>query len=93
MVITREMGITHSEFFRLFPLAAEGYDCRIEGGTVTLRQSHRSLIIRLSAKSERRIALLTVPVTHVEFEFNSFTDQEMREFMERFDRAYQRVGG
>ena len=31
-------------------------------------------------------------VTHVEFEFNGFSEQEMREFMERFDRAYQREG-
>ena len=92
-VITREMGISHSEFFRLFPLAAEGYDYAIEGNTVSLRQSHRSLIIRLSAESERRIALLTVPVTRVEFEFNGFSEGEMREFMERFDRAYQRGGG
>ena len=92
-VMTREMGITHSEFFRLFPLAAEGYDYAIEGDTVTLGQSHRSLIIRLSAESERRIALLTVPVTRVEFEFDGFDKHEIAAFMERFDRAFQKGGG
>jgi hypothetical protein len=92
-VISREMGITHSEFFRLFPLAAEGYDYAIEGDTVIVNRGHRNLTIRLSAEGERRIALLAVPVTHVEFEFNGFTEGEIGEFMGRFDRAYQRGGG
>lgn len=93
VVITREMGLTHSEFFRLFPLAAEGYVYRIEGDTVILDQDHRNLTIRLAAEGERRIALLAVPVTRVEFEFNGFSAEETQDFMGRFDRAYQRGGG
>lgn len=92
-VIAREMGITHSEFFRLFPLAAEGYDYAIEGSTVSLKRNQQNLTIKLSVEGERRIAMLAVPVTRVEFEFEGFREPEIVAFMGRFDRAYQRAGG
>ena len=47
----------------------------------------------LAAEGKRRIALLTLPVTCVEFEFDGFNEREIDAFMERFDRAFQRAGG
>lgn len=60
---------------------------------IALVKAPVKLVVRLSAESERRIALLTVPVTRVEFEFEGFNEREMRDFMKRFDRAFQRAGG
>lgn len=59
---------------------------------MTPKRANQDLTIRLSAESERRIALFTVPVTRVEFEFDGFIDHEIQDFLERFDHAFQRAG-
>ncbi|HXH03737.1 MAG TPA: hypothetical protein VNN09_10515 [Candidatus Competibacteraceae bacterium] len=88
-----EMGLTHAEFFRILPLALEGRDYRATADAVTLEGDGRRLCIRLAPQAERRIALLRLPVTRVEFEFYGYSAQETVAFLERFERHYRRGGG
>jgi hypothetical protein len=92
-VFVQEMGITHREFFRLLPNALGSADFRVDGGHIILGGDERHIAITLSPEGERRIALLTIPVTHVEIAFHGYTDAEVEDAMRRFDMHFQRGGG
>lgn len=86
----REMGITHADFLRTLPAALRGAPFARNGLEITVADGRRCLLIRLSAETERRIARVTLPVTHVEFCFSGYSLEETRLFFARFDPYYQR---
>lgn len=88
-----EMGLTHAEFFRTLPAALDGRPYRIEDAIVSIDDQGRTVTIRLAPESVRRIALLQVPVTRVEFVFDGHQPEQIESFMSRFARYYQRGGG
>jgi len=51
------------------------------------------LVIGLSLEGRRRIAALSLPTTQVHFTFSGYSQQDIEQFMARFDRAFQRGGG
>jgi len=69
------------------------FEIEVDGGRVVAGSGDRRLEITLSAESERRIALLTLPVTHVRLEFIGYGDAEAAAALARFDRGFQRGGG
>ena len=93
VVINKEMGITHQEFFRNIPrvLGTDDYQKRTD--RVILEGGDKSLEISISEQSERRIALFVLPVTHVTLTFKGYTQADITASMEKFDRALQRGGG
>jgi hypothetical protein len=93
MQTSREMGMTHKDFFRTFPVVAQGRTWRMEGQTVVLDTGEGTVSITLGPQGERRIALLVLPVTQLEFRFQGYDQAEMDHFMARFDLAFRRGGG
>lgn len=93
IVIEHEMGLTHAEFFRSLPAALAGQAYQVTTATVRVGSGDRHLLIQLSPESERRIALLRLPVTRVRFEFYDYSAAEVADFMRHFERRYQRGGG
>ncbi len=93
MRIDKEMGISHRDFFRILPGALDTTDYRIDGRSVFVGEGSRRLNIVLSPETERRIALLSLPVTQVSLEFVGYDAEEAAAALERFDRAFQRGGG
>ncbi len=93
VVIEKEMGITHREFFRNIPRALGTDDYVKETGRVILASAGKSLEILISEQSERRIALFTLPVTHVTLTFKGYDEGDVTTTMKNFDRAFQRGGG
>lgn len=93
LTLHREMGLSHAEFFRSLPAVVGGRECRVDGATVTIQEPEGTVVIRLSAEAERRIALIRLPVTHVTFEFPDHDPAAAAAFMRRFERHYQRGGG
>ena len=91
--ITRNMGITHNEFFRLLPKALNGAPFSRRQNRIAVTTDNGTINITLSAESVRKIASLTLPVTEVTLEFTGFTTDTCQSFMHRFDLAYQRGGG
>lgn len=87
------MSISHSEFLRLLHRALDGFDYHIDGSRIYAHQGTCRISIRLGKERERRIAMLTMPVTEVTIELTGFSEVEGRAFLERFDRAYRRGGG
>ena len=90
---SRDMGITHSEFFRTLPAAVPASAFTVQGLDVIVAEETRSLTISLSPEGRRRIAALSLPTTQVHFAFSGYSPQDVEEFMARFDRTFQRGGG
>ena len=87
------MGLTHSEFFRTLPAALARTPCTVQGHDVIISDPPRHLVISLSPEGRRRIAALSLPTTQVRFTFSGYSQQDIEQFMVRFDRAFQRGGG
>lgn len=92
-VFVKEMGIEHREFFRLLPRALESDDFEVAGDRIRMGDDKRRMEIVATPGEPRRIALLTLPVTHVEIAFHGYTDAEVEDAMRRFDMHFQRGGG
>ena len=88
-----EMGLTHAEFYRTLPAALGDRSYSIADSVVTLEENDRQVVIELGPESERRIALLRMPVTWVSLEFSNYQQTEIDAFMMHFQRHFQRGGG
>lgn len=93
VVIEKEMGITHAEFFRNILRALGTDDYTKDDHRVTLQGADKSLEISISPQGERRIALFVLPVTHVTLNFRGYGQAEVTSIIAAFDRAFQRGGG
>ena len=90
---SRDMGITHRDFFRTLPAALAATPYIVRGRDVIVNDDARRLVISLSPEGRRRIAALSLPTTQVHFTFSGYSSQDVDRFMARFDRAFQRGGG
>ncbi len=90
---TREMGLTHAEFFRSLPSAIARRDYTVEDGEIGIDFGGRRVTIELGEQKARAIASLNLPYVEVTFRFFDFSDAERNEFMERFDLYFRRGGG
>ncbi len=87
------MAITHADFLRLLPRALDGREHTVDGNRIVVEDGPRRLEITLSETTERRIALLALPVTRVRLEYRGYTGAEAAVAVSLFDRAFQRGGG
>ncbi len=93
IVVEKEMAITHADFLRLLPRALDGREHTVDGNRIVVEDGRRRLEITLSETTERRIALLALPVTRVRLEYRGYTGAEAAAAVGLFDRAFQRGGG
>lgn len=93
IIVDKEMGITHAEFLRVIGRALAERPHRVDGSRVHLAEEGRALTITLGPEGERRIALMTIPVTHVRLAFRGYRKSETAETLAWFDRWFQRGGG
>ncbi|MDD9876486.1 MAG: hypothetical protein OXR84_03490 [Magnetovibrio sp.] len=93
VTITKEMAVTHADFFRSIVNAFEPGGYRREADRIVAEDGERRLEITLGPEGTRQIALLAVPATPVTLTFDGYSEAERAAAMERFDRAFQRGGG
>jgi hypothetical protein len=89
----RDMGLTHAEFLRSLPEAVGHPHYRIEGDRIEIADSAGPIIILLQPAGVRRVGMLSLPVTRVEFRFGEMPRAQRDRFMARFERYFQRGGG
>ena len=87
------MGISHSDFFRIFPAVIHGRRFERLSDGIRYEESERRLLVRLSAESQRRLGMLRIPLTTIQFQFEGYIRAEVDSFMARFDRHFHRGGG
>lgn len=90
---SREMGLTHAEFFRSLPSAIAHREYTVEGRKVEVDFGERRVAIELGEQKNRAIASLNLPYVEVTFSFFDFSDAQRDEFMGRFDLYFRRGGG
>lgn len=89
----RDMGLTHSDFYRLLPAAMGPHQYRIDGDTVYGEVHDGTVEIHIGAQQERRIALMCIPFARVSFLFKGVTIAQQEVFKANFDLRFQRGGG
>lgn len=90
---SREMGLTHADFFRTLPAAMGELPYQVNGLQVVSQQANKLLNIQLGSQQQRRIALLSIPYVAIDFCFRGYQAAEVKAFMQRFDSYFQRGGG
>lgn len=90
---SREMGLTHDDFWRLLPRAMGEHAYERHGDSVQARVNNGQLDITLGPTLERRIALLSIPYSEVSFRFSGVSEAEQQAFKAHFDLHFQRGGG
>ena len=90
---SREMGLTHADFWRLLPRAMGDHPYTIDGSAVRAKVDGGQLEIILGPLEERRIALLRLPYAVVTFTFTGVEEVQQQAFKAHFDLHFQRGGG
>jgi len=90
---SREMGLTHSDFWRLLPRAMGEHPYKVKGDTVEASVHQGTLSIHLGPTQERKIALLNIPFSVVSFRFEGVEKEQQMAFKTHFDLHFQRGGG
>ena len=93
VTITKDMGVTHAEFFRVLPVALGTEAYSSDGARVVWEDGTRRLEITVGPEGTRQIALLRLPRTEVALSFSGFSDAARAAALAVFDRAFQRAGG
>ncbi|MBX2880477.1 MAG: hypothetical protein KTR32_11120 [Granulosicoccus sp.] len=90
---SREMGLTHSDFWRLLPRAMGDHEYKRIGDEVHAQVNDGTLRIELGPTQERVIALLRIPYSKVTFTFTGVKAAHQVAFKTHFDLHFQRGGG
>ena len=90
---SREMGLTHDDFWRLLPRAMGNHSYQRDGDSVRAQVNEGHLEITLGPPLERRIALMCIPYSKVSFSFTGVSEKEQQAFKAHFDLRFQRGGG
>ena len=93
MVVVRDMGLSHREFFRSLQTLAREWQCQIRIDGVLIDYDGGEIDIVLGKEGRRRIAAMSLPRTEVRFCFSRLTLLQRKKFFYRFDLAYRRGGG
>lgn len=92
--LTRIMGVSHGEFFRLLPRAVQNAPVAQQGDQeVVVETAQGRVAIALGAESARKLGMLELSETEITMEFIGFTAAARRAFLARFDLAFQKRGG
>jgi len=90
---SREMGVTHADFFRILPRAMGEHRYTIDGHTVHGAVNPGTVEIHLGEQQVRRIALMAIPYAVVSFTFRGVPEAHQQAFKKHFDLYFQRGGG
>jgi sulfur carrier protein ThiS len=92
-VITKEMGITHGDFFRILPQALDGAPFKKTGNRAVVEDKEKRLDVSLGPERTRQFAGLKVPATDVTLAFTGYDKTEIATALRLFERSFQKGGG
>ena len=93
IIVEKEMGLTHKEFFRTLPSALGKKPFEQWENGARLTEGDQVFEIRLGKEGERRIALMVIPRMMVTLEFTNYTQEEVEKAIKLFDLMFKRGGG
>lgn len=89
------MAGSHDDFLRLLPAATEGRHYTVNGKSARIAiDAGQYVTIELGEQRVRRIGpTMVLALTPVHYGFHGMTQNEIDNFLLRFDRYFQRGGG
>ncbi|MEJ2692727.1 MAG: hypothetical protein P8166_06600 [Candidatus Thiodiazotropha sp.] len=89
------MSISHAEFLRSLEPLGKYYSYRIDDSQrqILLQGKDQHIEIRLGNEQRKQLGALELPVTTVEFRFDTSKQQDIESFLSRFDLCFRRGGG
>lgn len=88
---TRQMGITHADFFRLLPRAMGNHPFETNDCTVRATLPTGTLVITLDEEQERRLSPhVIMPYTNVTFDYYGVSAEVRAAFERHFHARYMR---
>ena len=93
IVLKRDMGSSHAEFFRILPNALGDNQYIQKQSSIDVSIPPGKVLITLGAEQCRNIANIRIPHTEVSLAFSNLEQRQIDDFIERFDRYYHRGGG
>jgi hypothetical protein len=92
--VTREMSITVEQFAQNLPAIALGMLAVVSSapGRHKLTGPDGAVRIACTRQPDRYLGSLPIPVLSVEFDFSGFDRKRVDNFMQKFDRAYLKMG-
>ncbi len=91
--VTKDMALSHADFFRVLPKLLDGRSYEIDGRTVRIAVGPGRIEIRLSPEGGRAMGALRLPRTQVELRFRGCPSPAVQSFLAEFDLRYRRGGG
>lgn len=88
-----DMTTTRADFRRLLPAAVNHVPYVDEGAAFAHRDGERSWRIRMEPLPQLRLGLIRLERHRVDFDFAGYSEQEIKEFMARFEMYFRRGGG
>ena len=90
---TRDMALTHKDFYRILPRAVGENEYTVLSNGVDVTVGSGKVNITLGDQQLRKIALMEVPWCRVDFTATGLSESEIEKFAEFFHRRFQRGGG
>lgn len=88
-----DMSTTRQDFRRLLPAAVNHVHFVEQDGAFVHRDGARGWRIGVQALPRLQIGLIRLDRQRVEFEFDGYSEQEIEEFLARFEMYFRRGGG
>jgi len=95
-IVEREMTISHAEFYRLIVRSIQKMSDVIinkNESIVKFPFCNGEITIELGNQTSRGIGSLILPVTVIKINFNNLSNDEIDEYLYKFNITFQRGGG
>ena len=92
--INKEMGITHHDFYAELPALLGNSPYQQYNATISFEIDDKPVEITLGPEQVRELGpSVRLPVTFVTLRFFDFSEEEIRDFIERFNLRFMKGGG
>jgi hypothetical protein len=92
--IHKDMGITHSDFYRELSQLLEGIPCQQQAGTTTFRFFGKTVQIVVGPELVRELGpSVKLPSTRVTLHLFNFAETEVTDFVRLFNLRFMKGGG
>jgi hypothetical protein len=93
-IVKKEMGITHKDFYGELPALLNDLPYHHNKDIITFQLNHKNVEIALGPEGVREITRsMRLPVTVVTIRFHDFSEEEIDDFIKRFNLKFMKGGG
>lgn len=94
IIIKKEMGITHKDFYAELPNLLNDIPYQQSNGTISFRLNDKKVEIDISPEGVRKLGQsVQLPVTLVTLRFFDFSNEEIERFIKLYNLRFMKGGG